>query len=72
VLVDGATGTKKDVPVPCGDYRQFYAQQLRDALLGLGGNPMPPHQALAVIGVVEAAIESAADGRAVTPASTFT
>jgi predicted dehydrogenase len=71
VLVDGATGREKEVPVPRGDYRQFYAQ-LRDALLGLGGNPVPPEQALAVIAVVEAAIESSAEGRAVTPASTST
>ena len=71
VLVDGATGTEKEVPVPRGDYRVFYGQ-LRDALLGVGGNPVPPEQALAVIAVVEAAIESSAEGRAVTPASTST
>jgi len=71
VLVDGATGTEKEVPLPRGDYRVFYGQ-LRDALLGVGGNPVPPEQALAVIAVVEAAIESSAEGRAVTPASTST
>jgi predicted dehydrogenase len=64
VLVDGVTGTEKEMPVPRGDYRQFYAQ-LRDALLGLGGNPVPPEQALAVMAVVEAAIASSAEGRAV-------
>ena len=68
VLVDGATGREKEVPVPRGDYGAFYAQ-LRDALLGLGANPVPPQQALAVIAVVEAAIQSSAEGRAVTPAS---
>src|SRR6185503_9013684 len=52
VLVDGVTGKEKAVPVPRGDYRRFYAQ-LRDALLGLGGNPVPTEQALAVIAVVE-------------------
>jgi predicted dehydrogenase len=71
VLVDGVSGAEEEAPVPRGDYRQFYAQ-LRDALLGLGGNPLPPEQALAVIAVVEAAIESSAEGRAVTPASTST
>jgi len=71
VLVDGATGKEKAVPVPRGDYRRFYAQ-LRDALLGLGGNPVPTEQALAVIAVVEAAIRSSAEGRAVTVASTPT
>jgi len=59
VFVDGATGTEKEVPVPRGDYGQFYAQ-LRDALLGRGGNPVPPEQALAVVAVVEAVIASSA------------
>ena len=71
VLVDGATGTEKEVALPRGDYGRFYAQ-VRELLLGLGGNPVPPQQALAVIAVVEAAIESSAEGRTVTPASTFT
>jgi predicted dehydrogenase len=69
VLVDGVTGAEREAPVPRGDYTQFYVQ-LRDALLGLGGSPVPPEQALAVIAVVEAAIRSSAGRRAVTPAST--
>jgi predicted dehydrogenase len=71
VLVDGVTGADKDTPVPRGDYRQFYAR-LRDAILGLGANPVPPEQALAVMAVVEAAITSSAEGRAVTPSPVST
>ena len=63
VLVDGASGTETDTPVPCGDYRQFYVR-LRDALHGKAGNPVPPKEAIPVIAVVEAAMRSAADGRA--------
>lgn len=65
VLVDGVSGAEKAMPVPRGDYRHFYVQ-LRDALQGVGRNPVPPEQALAVIAVIEAAIRSSAEGRAVT------
>ena len=71
IHVDGATGTEREMPVPAGDYRRFYLQ-LRDALQGVGGNPVPPEQALAVIAVVAAAIRSSDEGRAVAlpPSST--
>jgi predicted dehydrogenase len=63
VLVDGPSGKATDTPVPRGDYRQFY-MRLRDALQGAGSNPVPPEQALAVMAVVEAAMRSSAEGRA--------
>ena len=63
VLVDGVSGAQSETPVPRGDYRQFY-MQLRDALLGVGSNPVLPAQALAVMAVVEIAIRSSAQGRA--------
>ena len=63
VLVDGGSGTETDTPVPRGDYRQFYLR-LRDALQGADSNPIPPEQALPVMAVVEAAIRSSAEGRA--------
>jgi predicted dehydrogenase len=63
VLVDGATGEETASPIPRGDYRQFY-ERLRDALQGAGSNPVPAEQALPVMAVVEAAIKSAAEGRA--------
>jgi len=65
VLVDGASGTETESPVTRGDYRQFY-MKLRDSLEGAGSNPVPPEQALPVMAVVETAIRSAAEGRALT------
>jgi len=65
VLVDGVSGTETETPIPRGDYRQFYVQ-VRDALLGVGSNPVPPEQALPVVAVVETAIRSSAEGRALT------
>jgi predicted dehydrogenase len=65
VLVDGVSGTQTEMPILPGDYRGFYLQ-LRDALLGHGANPVPPEQALAVIAVVETAIRSSVEGRALT------
>jgi predicted dehydrogenase len=65
VLIDGASGMEHETPIPRGEYRQFYVQ-LRDALLGAGPNPVPPEQALAVMAVVETAIRSSTEGRALT------
>ena len=65
VLVDGASGTETRTPIPRGDYRHFYLQ-VRDALLGVGRNPVPPEQVLPVVAVVETAIRSSAEGRALT------
>ena len=63
MLVDGASGTQTETPVPRGDYRDFYLR-LRDALQGTGRNPVPPEQALPVMAIVEVAIRSSAEGRA--------
>ena len=71
VLVDGATGRESEAPIPPGEYRRFYLQ-LRDALQGVGSNPVPAEQGVAVVAVVEAAIRSSAEGRAVTPSLTST
>jgi predicted dehydrogenase len=65
LIVDGATGSEEEIPIPRGDYGQFYSQ-IRDALQGAGGNPVPPAQAVAVAAVIETAIRSAAEGRALT------
>lgn len=62
-LVDGASGAQTQTAIPRGDYGQFYVQ-LRDAVRGVGSNPVPPEQALAVTAVVETALRSAAEGRA--------
>jgi predicted dehydrogenase len=65
VMVDGARGTRTSTPVPSGDYPEFY-KRVRDAIDGAGGNPVPPEQAVAVAAVVETAIRSSAEGRALT------
>jgi predicted dehydrogenase len=64
-MVDGARGTRTSTPVPSGDYPEFY-RRVRDAIDGTGGNPVPPEQAVAVAAVVETAIRSSAEGRALT------
>jgi predicted dehydrogenase len=65
LLVDGVTGTEDEMPIPRGDYGQFYSQ-MREALNGRGGNPVPPAQAIAVAAVIEAAIRSSTEGRSFT------
>jgi predicted dehydrogenase len=65
VLVDGVTGVERGTPIPHGDYGRFY-EQVRDAVTGVGRNPVPPEQAVPVMAVVEAAIRSSAEGRAMT------
>ena len=55
------------VPAPRGDQSRYYAA-VRDAIRGEGPNPVDPRQAIAVMAVLEAAIESARDGCRVAPA----
>ena len=65
VLIDGATQSEAAWPIPRGDYRGFY-RQLGEAVRGTGPNPVPPAQAIAVTAVVETAIRSSVEGRALT------
>lgn len=64
MLLYDAAGEATRLPTPVGDQRRYYAA-LRDAVTGYGGNPVTPLQAVTVMAVLEAAIESAASGRAV-------
>lgn len=64
VRVDGATGARQTVSGPPGDYLAFY-DGVAAALLGEGPNPVPPEQALAVMEVLEAGVESACLAREV-------
>lgn len=57
VRVDGVTGGRETVPGPPGDYRAFY-DGVAAALTGGAPNPVPPGEALAVMEVLEAGIES--------------
>jgi predicted dehydrogenase len=52
---DGATS--REVPVPPGDYREYY-RALLDAILGRGENPVTPAQAVASTSLLELARES--------------
>lgn len=56
-----AAGECRGMPTPAGDYRRYYAG-IRDALRGAAPNPVPSIQALAVMAVLEAAIQSSENG----------
>ncbi|MNR51872.1 putative oxidoreductase [compost metagenome] len=49
-----------------GDQSRFYVE-LAEAIAGEGPDPVPPDQAIRVMAVMEAAMRSASQGRAVSP-----
>lgn len=51
-------GSEQEIPALMGDQRRYYAH-IADALTGVGANPVPPFQALAVMAVIEATNQSA-------------
>jgi predicted dehydrogenase len=59
---DGATGATLQMPTPPGDYLQYYLR-IRDAIRQNAPNPVTPAQAVAVMAVLETAMESAACGK---------
>jgi predicted dehydrogenase len=59
---DGATGEAEVLSAEDGDYRRYY-EGVRDAILGVAPNPVPPAQAIAVMAVIAAGEQSAAEGR---------
>lgn len=60
---DGTSAPRAIAP-PSGDQRQYYIG-IERALRKLGRNPVPPEEALAVMAVLEAAQQSAREGRVV-------
>ncbi len=54
------------IPSPRGDQRLYYAS-IRDAIRGVAPSPVTDAQALAVMAVLEAGVESARTGRVVAP-----
>lgn len=64
VLTDGATGAHTPVPSEPGRYQDYYAAVAR-ALRGQGPNPVPPAEAVAVMEVLEAGLDSARERREV-------
>jgi len=60
----GQALTERQQPCLRGDYAQYYTQ-LRDALLHGSPNPVPAHEALQVMALIEAGLQSLAQGRVV-------
>ena len=65
VAFDGNEPARR-ISVPRGDQSRYYAA-VCDALQGRGANPVTPVEAVAVMAVLEAAVVSAREGRAVMP-----
>jgi predicted dehydrogenase len=63
-IFDGATGETELLAATDGDYRRYY-EAVRDAILGLGPNPVPPAEAIALMAAIAAGEQSAALGRSV-------
>ena len=63
LFYDGSGGERR-IAAPAGDQLSFY-RGVADAVRGAAPNPVPPVEALAVMAVLEAAAESAREGRAV-------
>jgi predicted dehydrogenase len=61
VWCDGASGERIELPVPAGDYRQFYLR-LAQAVSGTAASPVTPAEALAVMATIEAGIQAAGTG----------
>jgi predicted dehydrogenase len=57
ILVDGETGVRTPAPGPAGDYPAFYAG-IATALRGEGSNPVPADEALQVMEIIDAGLES--------------
>ncbi len=65
--IEGEGITTRSVPGEPGDYRRYYAA-VRDAIHGVGPNPVPAADALAVMRLIEAGISSASQRREVAAA----
>jgi predicted dehydrogenase len=66
MLFHDGNGVPEEIATPAGDQSLFY-RTVADAIAGRASNPVPPAQAVSVMSVIEAAVRSAADGRAVMP-----
>lgn len=64
LMLHTADGTSRSIPAERGDQRAFY-RLIAEAARGRAANPVPPIQSLAVMAVIEAAQQSAAEGRSV-------
>ncbi|HEX8470810.1 MAG TPA: Gfo/Idh/MocA family oxidoreductase, partial [Brevundimonas sp.] len=64
IFVEGETGDRSPAPGPAGDYPAYYAA-VAEALRGDGPNPVPPSEALLVMEVLEAGMQSSRERREV-------
>jgi predicted dehydrogenase len=62
ILYEGVTAEQTKIPAPPANQSAYYAS-IRDAILGLTPNPVPPESALAVMAILEASFNSAAQGK---------
>ncbi|WP_426030566.1 oxidoreductase [Caulobacter sp. DWP3-1-3b2] len=62
VVPDGERTVSRSVSGEPGNYPAYYTA-IRDALLGVGPNPAPPEEGLAVMELIDLAQRSAAEGR---------
>lgn len=67
VAAEGEAPT--EIGAPAGDWRGYYAA-VRDAVRGDGALPVTPAQAATVMAVIEAGLQSAAEGRVISPGYT--
>jgi predicted dehydrogenase len=63
LLYNGRSSQPLELPLPAGDQRQYYLG-IRDAIRNQGTNPVSAAQAIAVMAVLEIAIESSNSGKA--------
>jgi predicted dehydrogenase len=66
VLTVGEQGDRIELASPAGNWPSYYAA-MRDAVLGKGEPPVTPTQATTLMAVIEAGLQSAAEGRVVRP-----
>jgi scyllo-inositol 2-dehydrogenase (NADP+) len=66
------TGTSQSRELPCvpGNYCAYY-EALRDAIHGIGNNPVSAIEAMQVVGLIELGLQSAREGRVVSVAPHF-
>lgn len=64
LVLHRAGNAPRSIPAERGDQREFY-RLVAEAAQGRAANPVPPIQSLAVMAVIEAAQQSAAEGRCV-------
>jgi predicted dehydrogenase len=62
ILFDGATGERKEIPVPPADQIGYYTG-VRDAILGIAAVPVSPESAIAVMAVLETTFASGEQGK---------